>query len=215
MAKSIGKNILGLFVQVEKETEEPVTEKASTPDKPVQTPSDNPAGTQDETIAKLLTDALEKANIEGFDYFEFAQMLQALKPSLPSEQTLFQTAYTSGKVMGTTKEKLLQTAKVYLDVLNKKAQEFETACKEAIKQQVTGRENELKSMDAAIQEKAAAIQALTEEINVMTAKKTKVTNEIGENRVKIETRQNNFTATLQIFTGRIQSDIEKIGRYIQ
>jgi SMC interacting uncharacterized protein involved in chromosome segregation len=70
-------------------------------------------------------------------------------------------------------------------------------------------------MDAAIQEKAAAIQKLTEEINAMSAEKTKMTNEIGENRIKIETKRNNFSATLQTFVGKIQGDIDKIGRYIQ
>jgi Skp family chaperone for outer membrane proteins len=216
VAKSIGKNILGLFVQVqEEEDKESTTESTSTPEKSVSLPSDSSTGTQDETVAKLLTDALEKANIEGFDYFEFAQMLQALKPSLPSEQTLFQTAYTSGKVMGATKEKLVQTARVYIDVLNKKAKEFEAACQAKVDELITGREKNLQGMDAAIQEKAAAIQKLTEEINAMSTEKTKMTNEIGENRIKIETKRNNFSATLQTFVGKIQGDIDKIGKYIQ
>jgi peptidoglycan hydrolase CwlO-like protein len=163
----------------------------------------------------MLTEALEQANLEGYDYFEFAKTIDSLKPTLPSEQTLFQTAFISGKVMGASKEKLVQTASTYLEVLNKKAQEFDTVCQSKIQETVTSREDELKNMETAIQEKAAQIQRLTEEINQMTAQKTQVTNEIAENRVKIETKRNNFAATLRMFTGRISADVEKINRYIQ
>ena len=211
-----------LFVQQEEDNPQDVSpakaESSSaikTGSAPATSVTPSSSGTQDEAVLKLLSEAIDKANIDGFDYYEFAQMLQALKPTLPSEQTLFQTAYTSGKVMGATKEKLIQTANVYLDVLNKKAQEFENACQAKIDELVTGREKELKNMEGMIQEKAAAIQKLTEEINQMTAQKTQITNEIGENKVKIETKRNNFKATLQVFTGRIQGDIEKINRYIQ
>jgi ferritin-like protein len=224
MGKNIGKSLLGIFVQMEEEekketpTTAPAASVTSSPASRAPSTSTSPAstpGAQDDTVIKLLSDALDKANLEGFDYYEFAQMLQALKPSLPSEQALFQTAFTSSKVMGATKENLIQTAGVYLDLLNKKAQEFETACQAAVKELVTGREDELKAMDVAIQEKAAAIQKLTEEINNMTAQKTQVTNDIGENRLRIDTRRNNFTATLQVFTSRIQGDIEKVNKYIQ
>jgi vacuolar-type H+-ATPase subunit I/STV1 len=219
MAKGIGKSFIGLFVQVEdnKAAASPApSTAASTTTKATQASvAASPTGTQDDAVLQLLSEAIDKANIEGFDYYEFAQMLQALKPTLPSEQALFQTAFTSGKVMGASKEKLIQTAGVYLDVLKKKSQEFEGACQAKIDELVTSREKDLKNMENAIQEKAAAIQKLTEEINQMTAQKTQITNEIGENRVKIETKRNNFAATLQVFTTRIQSDIEKINRYIQ
>jgi len=221
MGKNIGKSFIGLFVQTDDASKsaapETKTEANTTKVTPVATSvaASIPSGTQDDAVLQLLSEAIDKANIEGFDYYEFAQMLQALKPSLPSEQTLFQTAYTSGKVMGASKEKLIQTAGVYLDILKKKSQEFEGACQAKIDELVTSREKDLKSMEESIQEKATAIQKLTEEINQMTAQKTQITNEIGENRVKIETKRNNFAATLQVFTSRIQGDVEKINRYIQ
>jgi len=221
MGKNIGKSFMGLFVQVDDTSKPPAPETKSEANITMKSASistspvaGSPAGTQDDTVLQLLSEAIDKANVEGFDYYEFAQMLQALKPTLPSEQTLFQTAYTSGKVMGASKEKLIQTAGVYLDVLKKKSQEFEGACQAKIDELVTSREKDLKNMESAIQEKAAAIQKLTEEINQMTAQKTQVTNEISENKVKIETKRNNFAATLQVFTTRIQGDIDKINRYI-
>lgn len=222
MAKSLVKNFKNLFFTEEAEdkaapqtTASSGTKGTSTPTPVAPTTNSPTAPQQDETVAKMLSDALDQANMEGFDYYEYAQMLQALKPSLPSEQTLFQTAFTSGKVMGASKEKLIQSANFYLDILKKKAGEFEAACKAKIDELVTGREKELQNMDATIKEKADAIQKLTEEINNLSTQKTQITNEIGENRIKIETKRNNFNTTLQTFTGRISGDIEKITRYIQ
>jgi hypothetical protein len=219
MGKNIGKSLLGIFLQIEDEEKTSATPQTVPPEVsatgPTSAPKETVSGAPDESVVKLLSDAIDKANIDGFDYYEFSQMLTALKPSLPSEQALFQTAFTSSKVMGATKEKLIQTAGVYLELLNKKAQEFEGACLDAVENLVTSREKELKAMDIAIQEKAAAIQALTEEINNMTAQKTQITNEIGKSQLKIDTHRNNFTATLQTFTSRINGDIEKINKYIQ
>jgi len=219
VAKNIGKSLLGIFIQMEDDDKKDSAPEPTPNTVPAAVPASGPTdtipGALDELVVKMLSEAIDNANLEGFDYYEFAQMLAALKPSLPSEQALFQTAFTSSKVMGATKEKLIQTAGVYLELLNKKSQEFEGACQEAVKTLVTSREDELKKMDEAIQEKAKAIQTLTEEINNMTAQKTQITNTIGENRLKIDTSRNNFTATLQTFTGRIQGDIEKISKYIQ
>ncbi len=224
MAKKLGKALLGLLVQTEEEetTTPTTTESASTTSKApgVQTStivasSASSSGQQDETVVQLLAKAIDDANLPGFDYYEFAQLLSELKASNPSEQALFQTAFASAKVMKASKESLVQSANTYLGILKAKSADFETACQLKIDELVISREKGLKDMDVAIQEKSAAIQKLTEEINAMTAQKTQVTNEIAENRVKIETKRNNFNATLQMYTGRIQGDVEKITKYIQ
>lgn len=220
MAKGFGKSLMGLFVQSDEEENSKAPSETPTntgipPETPKQRTIPEPAGAQDEQIAQILSETLEKANLEGFDYFEFAKIIDFLKPTLPAEQTLYQTAFISGNTMGATKEKLIQAANFYLDVLKKKANEFEGTCQSKIQETVTIREKELKDMETAIQEKATTIQKLTEEINQMTLQKTKVTNEISENRIKIETKRNNFNATLQLFTNRISTDIEKISKYIQ
>ena len=220
MAKSFGKNILGLFVQFDDEGEKPkpalspAPEKSNPPSRSIPVSSIAQTGKQDDTVAQVLADTLEKANLEGYDYFEFAKTIDQLKSSQPSEQTLFTTAFTLGNVMGASKGKIIQTANVYLDVLKKKADEFESVFQSKLNESVTAKESDLKKIDSDIQQKAVQIQKLTEEINGMTSEKSKIANDISENRIKIETTRNNFNTTLQIFTARIQGDLEKIGRYI-
>jgi predicted nucleic acid-binding Zn-ribbon protein len=86
--------------------------------------------------------------------------------------------------------------------------------KTKIEESVTGKENESKSMDGEIKSRAESIQKLTEEINQLQDRKTKLANEASENHIKIERVRNNFAATLQIFVGKIKSDLEKITKYI-
>ena len=152
----LGKNILNLFVQYEEKPEEnsvPAEIKKETQNLE-KVPSPSAQGIQDDTVAKLLTETLEQTNIEGFDYFEFTKMLEALKPGIPSEQVLFQTAFTSSRVMKCTKEKLLQTSGIYIEALKNKANEFESAYQSKIDESITQREKEAKDIDETIKEKA-------------------------------------------------------------
>lgn len=171
-------------------------------------------GQEDKKIAESLAEAVAEANIEGFDYFEFAQLLNSLKPSMPSEQQLFQTAFTSAKVMKATKQKLIDTANHYLSILNQKNDEFQEAVQQQTNQTVVHLEEELATVDQRIAEKAQEIQKLTDEINELTASKTSVGNQIAENRAKIEVVRNNFNVTISKFVNRIKSDIDKINKYL-
>jgi len=224
----VGKKILNLFVEVEDDADE---KKASvekrkpvspvSPAAPVQAvqPDRIPAavasaGKSDDTIAKTLADALEKANLPGFDYFEYAKMLDALKAGIPVEQTLYQTAFTSGSVMGANKKTLVDSATQYIAVLNKEAEKFAVSVRQSTKDTVTGKEEQVRAIDASIAEKNAQIQKLTEEINALSAEKNSIANTIAENRIKIEKVQNDFAATLQVFLGRIKGDLEKIEKYV-
>lgn len=224
----VGRKILNLFVEMEDEPVEkdapsssvgkaPAPRAANVPPPlPVASGSAQsaPQGAADEVIAKNIADALEKANLAGFDYFEYAKMLEALKPTIPAEQALYQTAYTSGMVMGANKKMLTDSAGHYLSVLDRESRNFAETVRKRIDDSVKGKEAQIESIDAAIKEKAAAIAALTEEINRMSEQKNSILNEVTENKIKIEKVQNDFTTTMQLFTGKIRSDLEKIERYI-
>jgi predicted nucleic acid-binding Zn-ribbon protein len=79
---------------------------------------------------------------------------------------------------------------------------------------VTSREDEAKQFDTDMQTKSEQIHKLTEEINALQAKKTAIINEISSNRAKIDQVRNNFAATMKVFVDRINSDIEKIKKYL-
>jgi len=208
------KDIAGLFIQIQDDEKEEA--KVQSEVKPPEATMEVRAisGQQNENIAVSLSKALDEANLEGYDYFEFAKTLEALKPTLPAEQTLYQTALASGSVMGATKDKLTQTAQHYLDILGKKQEEFNQAVQVQINETVLDKEQGVVDLDNQIKVKAEQIQNLTDEINSLTNKKVEVTNEISTNKVKIEQVKNDFAATFQAFVSKIRGDMERIEKYL-
>jgi hypothetical protein len=217
---SVGKKLLSLFVEVQEN--EPIKEKSTTlaPTPPTSVPINNSvqlgtvSGEANQTILENLTAALEKANLPGFDYFEYAKTLDALKTSIPSEQVRYQTAFTTAAVMGITKQVLLDAAAHYLKILETEASNFNGYVQEQTKATITDKQGALTDIDNLINEKAAQIQKLTEDINILTQDRAAITNEVSENQVKIGKIQNDFGATLKIFADRITGDVEKINKYI-
>ena len=219
---SLKKKFMSLiFTSDDSEEKEEVSKSESSSPEP-EVPHSQPAvsvpptteGQEDKKIAESLAEAVAEANIEGFDYFEFAQLLNSLKSSMPSEQQLFQTAFTSAKVMKATKQTLIDTANHYLSILNQKNDEFQEAVQQQTNQTVVHLEEELSTVDQRIAEKAQEIQKLTDEINELTESKTSVGNQITENKAKIEVVRNNFNVTISKFVNRIKSDIDKINKYL-
>jgi hypothetical protein len=182
---------------------------------PVRTiPVDVASGKPDQALIDTLAQALEKANLEGFDYFEFAKVLDNLAATLPSEQMRYQTAFASSAVMGANKQKLLDTAEHYLSVLAGEAEQFSKMVSEQTKINVTDKEDSILVLDANIKEKADLITKLTQEINEQTATKTAILNEAAQNRINIEKVQNDFAACLKLFIDKINADKAKINQYI-
>ena len=221
------KKLMGLFVDYdedpkeekkdEKEVAEEKVEEAIKPASapaPVAMPTSTVSGETNQEILESLASALENANMDGFDYFEFAQVHEKLKKSMPSEEARFKAAFTSGSVMGVTRQKLLETAQHYLGVLNQEAEKFAQFYNDQLKRTVSDREESLTGMDESIKEKKAMIDQLNDEINQLTNDKSAINAEIIENKGKAEKVKNDFMATMDIFVSRINGDIEKIGKYI-
>jgi hypothetical protein len=218
--------IKGLFVEVEGEdTEEPSkkskNEKTTEPQKvapvatPIQTiPVDVSAGKPDQAILNSLSQALEEANLEGFDYFEFAKIIENMMTTIPSEQMRYQAAFATAAAMNANKQKLIDTADHYIIVLSGEADKFSAMVAEETRSTVTCKEESVHTIDMAITEKANLITKLTQEINELTSNKTSVLNEASENKIKIQKIQNDFAACLKIFVDKINGDKAKINQYI-
>lgn len=220
------KKIIGLFVDYnedekedEKIEEEKIEKKSSSPIPPVIssppiTENTNSIGETNEQIMESLAKTLEKANLEGFDYFEFAKILDNLKEKMPSEQARFQAAFASSNVMGASKDKLLETAQYYIGILDKESEKFEIFYANQLKRTVEDKENRLNEIDSSINGFTEEIERLTNQINDLTNEKSSINNEIIENKGKAEKVKSDFTCTLNIFLKKINGDIEKIKKYL-
>jgi hypothetical protein len=215
------KNILGFFVKVEDDAKDPPTKAQpqqsaqSMPQFAASTGAGVPVAAQeDAAIKQQLAEALEQANQPGYDYFELAQAVQAQASFIPSEELRFQSTAAAVASLGVTPDKLLSSAQYYLSVLKKKEDEFARTLEAHTKETVTSREDEAKRFDADMQAKADQIKKLTEDINGLQAQKAAIINEIAASRTKIDQVRNNFAATMKVFVDRINSDIDKMKKYL-
>jgi hypothetical protein len=222
MAEPKKRGILSLFVQdteSEKEPEQKTQPSATSTmgdfraTKSAAPNSLSGTGTINEDIKKQLLDTVSEANISGYDYLEFRDSLNNMIGVIPSEPDRFKAAYAAVKTMVTV-DRLIQTADVYIGVLQKKKGEFEQFVSSALAQKVTGKENEAKKLDQDIASKQEQITKLNQDISQVQEKRATLLNESVIERAKIERVKMDFDLTYQSVVGAIESDQQKIKTYL-
>jgi hypothetical protein len=215
------KGIINLFYKTDDEDPKAQAQTGKTPATvtipaaPVQT-SVGVIGQEDSEIKKQLADALEQANLPGYDYFEFAKAVDAQASILPSEELRFKSSFVGAQASDPkiTSDALIAAAQKYLGVLKQKEAEFNSAVEKHSVGSVVAKDEAIKKIDLDMQAKAEDIKRVTEEINAMQQQKTTLTNEISTAKAEIDKVRNNFQATLQVFVKKITSDIDKIKSYL-
>lgn len=225
--KSIWKNIKSVFVvedeqfvsnqsdntQVSKKKAAKETGSASTQKT---APSAIPqTGKPTARFMEVLYSAMEKNNIDGFDYIEYKQSLQSLAKMPMDEQTRYQSAFAMAKTMGATPQLLIDTAAHYKNVLAKEENKFEKALAGQQEQKIGVKQQEIKGLEATIKNKADQIKKLTEEIQEHQAKSQKLVSEIQNAAAKVETTKNNFIASYTKLMVQINQDIENMKKYLK
>lgn len=215
------KNLKSLFI-VTDEPEEKKPETQETKNQPATPSPTHPVSTTkptdgafDDRIAESLFGALEKNNLEGFDYFEFKNSLKALAKMPLDEATRFRSAFATASTMGLTVEKLLQTADHYLKVLEKEQITFMSTVSQQRNQNVNSKETGIEGINKLIQEKSAQIKKLTEEIQQHQQEIQKEREEIALAKTRIEAAESNFKRTYTSVISQMNEDVMKIKQYLQ
>lgn len=182
---------------------------------PVQTVVQPSGGAVNEKFAEILFKALEANNQEGFDYFEFKQALRNLGRMPMDEGTKYQSAYAMAQAMGANDQKLLASAKYYLQILQGELSKFNEAHAQQRSKLIGNREEDIKSHESQIQQKTQQIQDLTRQIEEHRKNSEFIRNEIQQSMVKIESTKADFDTTFQAVAGQVQEDIQKIQQYIK
>lgn len=191
----------------------PAIQSASPPPPPVST-SAGPGAVTDK-FSEILLNALEKSNQAGFDYFEFRQALRNLAKMPMDEQTRFQSAYAMAQTMGATPAGLVESANYYLKVLSTEQSHFNEAHQQQRTKLIGNREEEVKNIEATMQQKAEQIKQLTQQIEEHRQRAEQIRKELQDTTVKIENTKADFEATFHSVVGQMQSDIEKMQQYLK
>lgn len=173
------------------------------------------AGKVTDKFMNVLLGAMERANLEGFDYLEFKKSLRSLAKMPMDDKTRFQSAFAMAQSMGVTPQHLLNSANHYIQALHQEEQKFEQALAKQRQQQIGDRERQIQQLDQLVKSKAEQIKKLTEEIEKHQREAEKMRADIQQKTSKIETTKNDFIATYNQLVGQIGDDVVKMKEYLK
>lgn len=201
---------------------EEISSKESTPtptidSTPIKTSADynTPSGKADPKFIDILLKSIEKNNLEGFDYLEYKSSLQGLDNMAMDEATRYKSAFVMAKTMGVTPEKLLNSAKHYVGVLNTEEKKFIDALKNQRQKQVVGKEDELKRLQKEVEAKKAKIKQLEKEIATDEASYKSIKDGINKSAAKVEKTNDRFMHAYKVVLGQIMTDVENMKKYLK
>lgn len=163
---------------------------------------------------EVLFGALESSNQEGFDYLEFKDFLRSLA-NVPMEDSIrFKSAFATAQTMGATKEKILESAKIYMDLLAKEETKFQEALNSQRDKNLTSKHNEIKKLEQTIADKQTEIEKLKKDLEEHRNKIGALENEINAASDKLGQTASDFAATYQALLSQIQDDVKNIESHL-
>lgn len=212
--KGILKNIAGVFVETnEKASPQPVRKppvNVNVVQEAVAPVYGNRLAPESEEFKKRFKAILEEENRRnhpGHDYFEFSEMVGAMT-EIPQEPVRYRSAFAGWKMVGNqTKQRLLDTANIYLGLVDKEIKEFEAAYK-------TQYETQVGSNQKLIEQKRAQVAKMSEEIAKLNGEVLDLIEQNSSNTQNLTQKHDAFMAAGEAQRSEILAEIDKINQYI-
>ena len=180
----------------------------------VQSISSGP-GTVDPKFIEIIGNKLDSLNIEGEDYLELKEALDSLlKIAGMNENTAFISAFATLQTIGLTLDKVLTSIDYYMEELGKEKELFKQAQSIKYDETVASIDTEISSLNTQSEEDNSEILRLQEKIQVTNSTVSEKTTEMNNNKVSLEQEQSNFDATLSHFITVMNTDKEKVNKYL-
>ncbi len=219
------KNLKSLFIvddsadekkePTEKNKEQPKKEVAENKPTPSNTQTTTTTGNVDNAIIDKLLGAIEKNNLEGFDYLEFKKALKALEKIPMDEATKYRSTFATASTMGVTLEKLVESTTHYIKVLDNENNTFLKAFEGQLTSKVGNKEKEIVQFEAIIKEKSERIKQLTEEITKHQSQIAELRKVVDESKTKIDKTKNDFKLSYLHLRTQLEQDVEKMKQYLK
>ena len=171
-------------------------------------------GKPQEKFVNILLEAVEKNNMDGFDYLEYKQSLQSLSSMNMDEATKYKSAFAMASTMGINKAKLIKSVEHYLAVLKAEEVKFNQALTSQINQKVGQRKSDLKSLNDTISHKEKQIKQLTQEIAKHKSDLKGINDEISNAESKVDGTKSSFYGSYQVVSSQMEEDLKKINQYL-
>jgi uncharacterized phage infection (PIP) family protein YhgE len=203
---SFGKKFLSAFVELA-DDEKPagLQEEKQHASTQVVVAKPSPLGTN-EKFRQYFDKLFKDANLPGPDYFEFSKMIEAMQ-GIPDEKARYTAAFAGLSAQGLDKQKLLNTATQYIQVLETDANNFSNTVDAALKEKVQGKQQEIEAC-------TNRIDSITRELNELQQKITQLQQEVKENEEKIESNSGAYLRESQAMKNKMLQEVEKIKEYV-
>ncbi len=183
-------------------------------DIPIQYDGQN-EGEVDEKMVNILMTAIEKNNLEGFDYLEYKQALQSLTQMGMDESTKYKSAFAMATTMGATKQSLLKATDHYLKVLDVEKEKFNEALKNQRSRQIQDRQQQKDRLLASIDNKKKEMERLQKEIDAEIKKLEDIETQISHSEERVASTKSRFYTAFHIINDQIKEDRNKMDNYLQ
>jgi len=173
------------------------------------------SGNVNDRFVKVLMEAMEAANLPGFDYLEYKKSLQNLKKMNFTDSIRYQTAFATAQSMGVTPQQLQDSAQHYLDTLSVEQKKFSKALAGQRSQQISDKEGQLKQIDEDIGRQEAKIKELQAQIEQAKKEQSKLRKTIKGSVDKLAKTQADFETTFNIITNGIEQDKVNMAEFLK
>ena len=188
--------------------------KTTTKTPPSVVTSTDVKGEVSDKFLKILFDALEKNNLDGFDYLEFKKSLQSLSAMPMDEATRFKSAFAMASSMNVNTKQILDSADFYLQILGQEQQKFNKALAQQKSTKVHAQEEQVKQLENTVKLKAEQIKKLTQEIDKLQHKITTTNTEISKQTAKVTKTKNDFMVSYDAVVGQIKTDVVNMKKHL-
>lgn len=175
-------------------------------------------GAFDKTFSDSFQQIIADNNIQGIDYFEFAQALKGMGGIAgQSESVNFQSVFNILKVSDATltKDKLIKAVEHYVGVLKAEEVEFKSEMEASIQREVTSRREKAEALTAENKELVQKIQEINDKIQKNNEDVLSLNSEAAGAEAKIGQTHKNFITTLAHVISGLETDKEKINQLIK
>jgi len=133
-------------------------------------------------------------------------MTEAMQ-SIADERARYSAAFAGLCVQGLDKQKLLNTAAQYVEILDQDATNFNNTVDAALKEKVQCKQQEIEA-------NTKRIEALSKEINDLQNNIQLLQQEVKENEEKIASNSGAYMHEMQYMKNKLLNDVEKIKQFI-
>ncbi|MEZ4773967.1 MAG: hypothetical protein R3D00_12350 [Bacteroidia bacterium] len=173
-----------------------------------------PAKKINQEYADVLFKAMQQNNQEGFDYLEFKESLEALTKITADEETRYKSAYAVVSAMGTNVYKLIESARHYVDVLNKTRDKFNQTVLKQMQDKLVNRKKAVESLEKSIKTKKEQIQKLTQEIDETQRQMIVEMAQTEQYAETVALAELEFANTFDMIKGKIDQDVKNMREYL-